>query len=87
MTAETKQRVTIPVSGMHCAACVSKVERALGVVIRQPVADERDQPPDERASPGQVDGQQAPAGLEDAGDLREALPLQIVGQVVQHEGA
>src|SRR3972149_994421 len=32
MTAETKERITIPVSGMHCAACVSKVERALGEV-------------------------------------------------------
>ena len=30
MVSETKQRVTIPVSGMHCAARVSKVESALG---------------------------------------------------------
>jgi Cu+-exporting ATPase len=29
MSAGTKQRVTIPVSGMHCAACVTKVEKAL----------------------------------------------------------
>ena len=32
MTAQTKERITIPVSGMHCAACVSKVEKALGEV-------------------------------------------------------
>jgi len=30
VVAEQKQRITIPVSGMHCAACVSKVESALG---------------------------------------------------------
>jgi Cu+-exporting ATPase len=29
---EEKERITIPVSGMHCAACVSKVEAALGDV-------------------------------------------------------
>ncbi len=32
MKAEPIERVTIPVSGMHCAACVSKVEAALGDV-------------------------------------------------------
>ncbi|OGO51112.1 MAG: haloacid dehalogenase [Chloroflexi bacterium RBG_16_68_14] len=32
MVAETRERITIPVSGMHCAACVSKVEKALGEV-------------------------------------------------------
>src|SRR3989304_4359425 len=32
MVAETRERVTIPVSGMHCAACVSKVEKALADV-------------------------------------------------------
>jgi Cu+-exporting ATPase len=31
-TAATKERITIPVSGMHCAACVSKVEKALSDV-------------------------------------------------------
>ncbi len=30
MVVKQKERVTIPVSGMHCAACVSKVESALG---------------------------------------------------------
>jgi Cu+-exporting ATPase len=29
MPAKATERVTIPVSGMHCAACVSKVEKAL----------------------------------------------------------
>ena len=33
MAPEIKERITIPVSGMHCAACVSKVERALGDVL------------------------------------------------------
>ena len=32
MVAEQKQRITIPVSGMHCAACVSKVEKVLSEV-------------------------------------------------------
>ncbi|MEX1253646.1 MAG: heavy metal translocating P-type ATPase [Dehalococcoidia bacterium] len=32
MTMAQKERITIPVSGMHCAACVSKVESALGDV-------------------------------------------------------
>ena len=30
MATKTNERITIPVSGMHCAACVSKVESALG---------------------------------------------------------
>jgi Cu+-exporting ATPase len=32
MTVPAKERITIPVGGMHCAACVSKVEAALGDV-------------------------------------------------------
>ena len=32
MTTEQRQRVNIPISGMHCAACVSKVESALSGV-------------------------------------------------------
>jgi Cu+-exporting ATPase len=32
MAPNTKERITIPVGGMHCAACVSKVEKVLGEV-------------------------------------------------------
>ncbi|MDZ4278910.1 MAG: copper ion binding protein, partial [Dehalococcoidia bacterium] len=32
MALKSKERITLPVSGMHCAACVSKVEKVLGEV-------------------------------------------------------
>ena len=29
MTTESKERITIPVGGMHCASCVARVEGSL----------------------------------------------------------
>ncbi len=29
MVAKTRERITIPVGGMHCASCVGKVESSL----------------------------------------------------------
>jgi Cu+-exporting ATPase len=73
--AEAVERVTLPVRGMHCAACVGKVERALGGVAG--VAEARVNLATEQATiafdPAQTDLARLRAAVEAAGyDLAEA---------------